>query len=171
MAYPVRLLSALALAAAATLAFAAPAAARAVGDWEVVPGARSCTMLSTFEDDVSIGLIAPRKGALSFIAGGKGIEPLVRSGQKVAVDLKFAGNVPHDDWADDAALVLAAPGGGTMVVADWGDSFAKELADTVTASRTVTLTIGGKTVGTYDLSGSPAAYGQLSRCGGELAAK
>jgi len=79
--------------------------------------------------------------------------------------------VPHDDWADDAALVIAAPGGGPMVVADWGDAFARELADTVTASSSVTLTIGGKTVGTYDLSGSPAAYGRLSRCGSELAAR
>lgn len=170
MAYPVRSLSGMAL-AGAVLALAAPAAASAVGDWEVLPGAKSCTMLSTFEDDVAIGLIAPRKGALSFIAGGKGIGPLLRPGQKVAVDLKFAGKVPHDDWADDAALVLAAPGGGTMVVADWGDAFAKELADTLTASSTVTLTIGGKTVGTYDLSGSRAAYGRLSRCGSQLAAK
>ena len=170
MAYPVRFLAGVALAAAA-LALAAPAAARAVGEWEVTLGAKSCSMLSTFEDDVSIGLVAPRKGALSFIAGGKGIAPLLRAGQKVALDLKFAGKVPHDDWADDAALVLTGPDGGRMVVADWGDSFARELADTVTASSTVTLTLGGKTVGTYDLSGSPAAYGQLSRCGSELASK
>jgi hypothetical protein len=166
MAYPVGSLAGVALAAAA---LAAPAAARAVGEWEVTPGTKSCSMLSTFEDDVSIGLIAPRKGALSFIAGGKGIAPLLRPGQKVSLDLKFAGKVPHDDWADDGAVVLTAPGDGPIVVADWGDAFAKELADTVTASSSVTLTIGGKTVGTYDLSGSPAAYGRLSRCGSELA--
>jgi hypothetical protein len=170
MAYPFRFHPAAAL-AAATLTLAAPAGARTIGDWEVASGAKSCTMLSTFEDDVSIGLVSPRKGALSFVAGGKGMAGLVQAGQKVSLDLKFTGKVPHDDWADDAAAVVAAPDGGLMVIADWGPSFANELADTLTASSAVTMTIGGKTVGTYDLSGGAPAYRQLTRCGSELAAK
>ena len=157
--------------AGVALALAGPAGARSVGEWEVSPGPKSCIMLSTFEDDVSIGLLSPKTGGLSFIAGGEGLAGLVRPGQKVGLNLKFAGKVPHDDWTDDAAAVTAMPDGRVVVMADWGTSFAAELADTVTASSTVTVSVGGKAVGTYDLSGSPLAYRQLTRCGSELAAK
>lgn len=170
MAYPVRFLSSMAVTAAA-VALVAPARAHTVGDWEVNSGARSCTMLSTFEDNVSIGLISPRNGALSFVAGGEGLAAFVHPGQNVSLDLKFTGKVPHDEWSADRAAVSAASDGGPMVVADWGATYAQELADTVTASSAVTVSVGGKTLGTYDLSGSPAAYRRLSRCGGELAAK
>jgi len=170
MAYPVRFLYTLA-AAAGVLALAAPAAARTIGEWDVKPSAKSCTMLSTFEDDVSIGLVSGKDGRLSFMTGGEGLAPFVRGGQKVSLDLKFAGKVPHDDWADEAAAVVALGDGQVMVIADWGPSLGHELADTVTASSTVTVRIGGQLVGTYDLSGSPSAYRELSRCGSEIASK
>ncbi|MGZ3270391.1 MAG: hypothetical protein ACXU71_05375, partial [Croceibacterium sp.] len=60
--------STLALAAAA-LAFAGPAAAKTVDSWEVNSTGKSCTMFSTFADDVTIGLIwTPNTGELGFIA-------------------------------------------------------------------------------------------------------
>lgn len=170
MAFPVSFRSTLALAATA-LALASPAAARTIDSWEVQSSAKSCMMLSTFADDVTIGLISPEGGNLSFMVGGEGIAKAVHSDRKVAVDLKFAGTAPHTDWTDEAARVLPMANGRTAVIADWGPSMAAELGDTMTASSTVTLALGGQTIGTYDLSGSPSAYRELHRCGDQLAAK
>jgi hypothetical protein len=155
--------------AAATLALAAPAGAKEVDSWEVNGGAKSCTMISTFEDDVSIGLLSS-KGGLAFMAGGEGLAKLVHSGQKVSLGLKFAGGAPHNEWTDEGAQVVKAYD-SVAIVGDWGPSLSKELADTVLASKTVTVSIGGKVVGTYDLSGSPVAYRELSQCGSQLAAQ
>jgi hypothetical protein len=166
MAFSVSLCSTLALTAAA-FALAGPAAARTIDNWEVQSSAKSCMMLSTFADDVTIGLISPEGGNLSFMVGGEGIAREVPGGQKVTLDLKFAGTAPHNDWTDEAARVLPRDNGRVAVIADWGPSLAAELGDTVTASSTVTVTVGGQTIGTYDLAGSPAAYRALMKCGGQ----
>jgi hypothetical protein len=156
--------------AAAALALAAPAGARTVDSWEVVPNQQNCTMLSTFEDDVSIGLVwAPKTGELGFVAAlprpsGLGERPVA------AIALTFDGDAPLTEWEDQQAAVLAGPVNDT-VIANWGAAHADELARAVGAASHVAVSIGGRKIGTYDLSGSDAAYRALSRCGGQLASR
>ena len=158
--------------AAAALTLAGAAGAKDVDSWEVNTAPKGCMMLSTFEDDLSIGLLwsAETKG-LSFIASGDGLAALAPKGGKVSLGLAFAGKAPHNDWTDEAARVIPKDNGQVSVIADWGAGYSKELADTVTASKSVTVRVGDKVIGTYDLAGSPAAYRELNRCGGQLAAR
>jgi hypothetical protein len=159
-------------------AFGAPAMADPpVGDpaqgWEVISAGQACQMISTFEDDVTIGLVwTPKAGNLSFLAFGDNWKKVAgKPGSKVPVNLKFDGKVPHDDWTDEAAHVVSLGTNRTAVIADWGPEMAKELASTVSGSGTVKLSVGGKPIGTYNIDGSPAAYEQLMHCGSELASK
>ncbi|MGZ3198337.1 MAG: hypothetical protein ACXWI5_00765 [Croceibacterium sp.] len=161
--------STLALAAAA-LAFAGPAAAKTVDSWEVNSTGKSCTMFSTFADDVTIGLIwTPNTGELGFI-----ITLPHRKGWKAqsatTLDLSFDGKGPLTQWEDQHASVVAGSD-SDAVIGSWGAAHSRDLARAVNASSHVTLSVGGRAIGTYDLTGSPAAYNALTRCGGEIATK
>ena len=159
-------------AAAAAVAVGTAAPARETEGWDVVGHGKTCTMLSTFEDDVSVGLIwtAPN-GDVAFMAAGDEVAKIAgNAGATVALNVKFDGQVPHTDWTDDRARVVPVGAHGVAVIADWGHDLSKELADTVARSGTVALSIGGKAVGSYDLAGAKAAADELARCGAQIAA-
>jgi hypothetical protein len=156
--------------ATAALALAAPAGARTVNSWEVLPNQQNCTMVATFEDDVSIGLIwSPTSGELGFMAAVP--RPSGLSEQPAAsLMLTFDGNAPLTEWEDQRAAVV--PGADSdAVIANWGAAHSAELAKTVGGARHVVVRIGDRTIGTYDLAGSPAAYRELTHCGSQIASR
>lgn len=155
---------------AAALALTAPAAARTVESWDVTSNGQACTMLSTFEDDVSVGLIwSPKSGQLGFMATLP--RPSAASGQQaVTLGLAFDGDAPYTEWEDLKAKVISASS-SDAVIGNWGAQYSDELAQSVAAAKHVSVKIAGRTIGTYDLAGSPAAYRALTSCGSQLAAK
>ena len=171
MTHPVSLPAALALGAAA-LAFAAPAAADDAQGWEITPNGKTCTMLSVYEGNMSVGLIlAAPEGDVSFIAAGDGLEKVAgKAGATVPLHIRFDGHVQHTDWTHQSAQVVAIGTHRVAVVADWGVPLAKEFAATVAGSNKVTIDVGGKDSGSYDLSGSREASAELMRCGTQVAA-
>lgn len=162
-------IAALAL-AATSLACAVPAGARTVESWEVVPNQQTCTMLSTFEDDVSIGLIwSPRTGELGFVATLP--RPSGLDGKPAAsLALTFDGDAPLTEWEDQRATVVAGSD-SDAVIANWGAAHSDALAKAVGGAKHVVVRVGGRTIGTYDLAGSPAAYRALTHCGSQLASR
>jgi hypothetical protein len=158
-------------AATAGLALAAPAGADDTQGWEVTANGKNCTMLSTFEDNVSVALIwSSSTGNVTFMAAGDSLEKFAgRPGSTVALNVKFDGKVPHYDWTDNAARVIPVGTHGVGVIADWGPEYAKELTDTLAASGKATVRIGDKDIGVYDVSGGRAATDELRRCGAQLA--
>ena len=98
----------IALAFAAAGMIAAPAAARTIDGWTVGQKGADCTMVSTFADDVSIGLIlSPKTGELGFFTTLP--HPNALAGQPAtAVKLAFDGG-DLTDWEDERASVV--PGG------------------------------------------------------------
>jgi hypothetical protein len=171
MAHRLPLFSALAVAAVA-LAAGSAAPARDTEGWDVGPYGKVCTMTSTFEDDVSVGLIwAAPDGEVSFMTGGGDLEKIAgKAGATVSLNASFDGDVPHTDWTDERARVVSVGPHSVAVVADWGPALSKELADTVAGSSMVVVKIGDKQVGSYDLTGSRAAAEELKRCGAKIAA-
>ncbi len=157
-------------AAAAALVLAAPAGAHeatTVEGWELNTTGDVCSMTSTFSDDVMIGLIwTPGTGNLSFVAGGPKWSEL-REKKTAALELSFDGGAPYSQWADEVATVVSNRDGNLTVIGDWGPSHKEDLAKTVASASKVTVKVGGRALGTYDLAGSPAAYGALMRCGGK----
>jgi hypothetical protein len=153
--------------AGAAAALAASAGARdfaSVEGWDISTAGRTCTMASTFADDVTIGLVwSPETRELGFMAAGPGWDEL-RGKKTVALDLAFDGDTPLAQWEDQRAAVL---GGSEKIAAigNWGAEHADELARAVSSSSRVTVRVGGRAVGSYDLAGSPAAYRTLMRCG------
>jgi opacity protein-like surface antigen len=172
MAHPVPVLSTLAVAAVA-LALGTPALAAETQGWEVTPSGNTCMMLSTFEDDVSVGLaLTAPAGEISFVAAGDEVEKLAgQAGSTVSLNARFDGDVPHNDWTDDRARVVSLGHHRIAVIADWGPALSQELASTVGGSATVAIRIGDKPLGSYNLSGSRAASAELTRCGTRIAAK
>jgi len=170
MTHPVPVLSALAVAA---LALGAPAAAGDTQGWDVTENGKTCLMVSTFEDDVSVGLIwAAPNGDVSFMTAGDDLEKIAgKAGATVALDIKFDGQVPHTDWTDDVARVVSVGNHRVAVIGNWGPSLSKELADTVAGSGKVSVRVGDKDLGSYDLAGSRAASDKLTQCGTQIAAK
>ncbi len=91
-----------------------PAGARdisTVDGWELSTTGKTCTMVSTFADDVMIGLIlSPKTGELGFMAAGHELEG--------AADKEDGRGRPHvrrrrpiTQWEDQRAVVdLSAPG-------------------------------------------------------------
>lgn len=157
------------LAFALTAALAAPAGARTVDSWEVSQAGQSCTMLSTFEDDVSIGLMwSPKSGELGFMAAIP--HPNEVTGKAAAIELSFDGDAPLTQWEDDHAAIVGGDR-SDAVIANWGAAYADALAKTVRASSHVTVRVGGRAIGTYDLAGSPAAYRELTHCGSRIASR
>ena len=158
------------LALAALLALAAPVGARTIDSWEVLPNGQRCTMVSTFEDDVSIGLIwSPRNGELGFLATVPHPNA-VRGNATTPIMLTFDGDARLTEWEDQHAAVVAGKDSDALV-ATWGPAHSDDLAKAFGAARHVSLRVAGETVGTYDLSGGPAAYRELTQCGRQLAAK
>lgn len=155
--------------AASALALAAPAGAKTIDNWDVATNAKSCTMVSTFADDVTVGLIWSKTGELGFITTLPRPNG-VRGRATAPVQLTFDGDSPMTQWEDDRAAVVSGPDNDALI-ANWGAAHSDELARAVKAASHVKLRVGGKDVGTYDLSGSPAAYRALSHCGEQLAAK
>ena len=160
----IRSMFATALLASAAIAPAGARTMDSVAGWEMTQTTRNCTMTSTFSDNVSVGLVwAPQTGELGFIASLPHPQPLKNNG-KAALALSFDGSTPYTQWDDDAAAVVDGPE-NVAVIANWGAGHADDLARAVAASGHVTVAVGGRTVGTYELSGSPAAYQALKRCG------
>ena len=156
--------------AAASLALAGPAGARTVDSWEVDSAGKSCTMVSTFADNVTIGLIwSPQTGELAFMTTVP--RPHEWKAQKtVPLVLSFDGKVPLTQWEDQHAAVVAS-GDSDAVVGNWGREHAADLARTINGSSHVSLRVDDKGIGTYDLTGSPAAYRALIHCGSQIASK
>ena len=158
------------------LAAGVPATASAddpADGWDVQNVGQACRMVSTFEDNVTIGLIwTPETKDLEFLAFGDDWKKVAgQAGSSVPINLKFDGKVPHDDWTADHASVIPIGSSKVAVVADFGPTLATELANTVSSSQSVAVTVGGKRIGSYDLGGSPAAYQLLMRCGEQIAAR
>jgi hypothetical protein len=161
--------SALAL-GAVTLALAAPAGAKTVDSWEVSSSGKTCTMVSTFADDVTVGLIlSPKTGELGFIATLPHPNG-VRGAPTAQLQLAFDGDSPYTQWEDERATVVAGLD-NDAVISTWGAAHSEELAKAVSAASHVKVRVGDKDIGTYDLAGSPAAYRALTRCGGLIAVK
>jgi hypothetical protein len=162
-----------AVAAALVAGLAGPAGARSlktVEGWEINATPKTCSMASTFSDDVTIGLIwAPSTGELGFMAGlphSYGV-----GGQKTApVSISFDGEGPYTLWEDQSAAVINGAD-STGVIANWGAQHADDLAKAVAASTHVRVRVGDRDLGSYALAGSPAAYQALMRCGRLLAGK
>jgi len=150
-------------------ALAAPAGARTVDSWEVAQNGQVCTMVSTFEDDVSIGLVwSPKTGELGFMATVP--HPNELRGKAAAIELSFDGEGPYTQWEDERAAVTTGTN-GDAVIANWGATYADALAKTVSTSSHVAVRLGGRAIGTYDLAGSPAAYRELTHCGSQIASR
>jgi hypothetical protein len=156
---------------------AAPAAARKYGDqantiagWDLNSNARTCTMASTFEDNVSIALIwAPSTGELGFMAAVPLPDPLTAQAT-APLRLSFDGDGPYSQWEQASAPVVNGDD-NVAVIGNWGKEHADDLAKTVAASSHVRVSIGDRDVGSYDLSGNRQAYKALMRCGEQLAAR
>ena len=156
--------------AAAALAFAVPAGARVVDSGEVGPSLQSCTMMSTFEDDVGIGLVwTPNTGELGFVASVPRPSGL-GDRQAAPLTLTFDGDAALTEWEDQRAAVVSGSR-ADAVIASWGAAHSDELAKAVTAASHVVVRIGERTIGRYDLSGSPAAYRELTHCGSQIASR
>jgi hypothetical protein len=127
-------------------------------------------MISTFEDDVSIGLIwSPSTAELGFVTALPRPSGL-REKSATTITLTFDGDAPFTEWQDLRAVVT--PGADSdAVVANWGAAHSKELAQSVGSASHVVVRVGDRTVGRYDLSGSRAAYRELTHCGTRLAAR
>jgi hypothetical protein len=171
MAYRVPALIALAGAAAA-LTSAAPAGARDVATvegWELNATATACSMTSTFADDVTIGLVwSPGRGELSFLAAGPKWNEL-RSQTTTALELTFDGDSPYSQWEDQQANVVPNGAGKLAVISNWGPEHKDDLAKAVAAASRVSVRVGTRELGAYDLAGSRAAYRALMKCGTQVA--
>lgn len=158
--------------AVCTLALPAPAPARTIEGWDITATGDNCVMQSTFQDDVTLALVwNPKSGQLGFMAAGKGWDELRgRTDKPATLELTFDGNLPHAIWADDGAhVVITSDKSG--VIGDWGSEHSDELAKTAVRATGVSVRVGNRRLGDYDLSGVPAAYRELMRCGSELTAK
>ncbi|MBO0749792.1 MAG: hypothetical protein J2O44_05110 [Porphyrobacter sp.] len=150
---------------------AAPAgAADTVAGWDLTAKGKTCTMASTFEDDVTVGLIwSPTTGELGFMATLP--QPDRIAAQKTAaLVLSFDGHGPFNEWDDERAKVVSGAG-NVAVVANWGKAHADDLARTVAGATRVHVRIGEREIGSYDLSGNQAAYRALLNCGKQLAGR
>jgi hypothetical protein len=154
----------------AALALAAPAGARTIDSWEVNTNGQNCTMVSTFADDVTIGLIlSPKTGELGFMATVPHPND-VRGAKTAPLQLSFDGDSPYLQWEIDHATVVTGPDSDALV-ASWGAEHSDQLAKAVSGASHVKLRVAGKDIGTYDLAGSPSAYRALTRCGDQIASK
>jgi hypothetical protein len=171
MAHRVRFVSTLA-AATAALALTAPAGARdiaTIDGWELNTTGKACSMTSTFGDDVMIGLIwSPASCELSFIAAGPKWGDL-RAEKTTALQFTFDGDGPFNQWEDEHARVVPNGVDKLSVISTWGADHKDDLAKSVTAAGKVTVRVGGRDLGSYDLAGSPAAYRALMKCGKQVA--
>ena len=171
MAHRITVLATLA-AAGAALALAAPAGARDVATidgWELNSTGKACSMTSTFSDDVMIGLIwSPASGELSFIAAGPKWNEL-RAQKTAALELSFDGDAKFAQWEDQQARVVPNGVDKLAVISTWGAAHKDDLAKAVAGASKVTVRVGGRDLGAYDLAGSPAAYRALMKCGGQVA--
>ncbi len=143
---------------------AVPARADTVAGWEITHGRGICTMSAVFPGDTTIALIwQPESKTLTFMAGGESVAAAAGKG-KAALDLSFkGGNVKYNDWTDQGAKVVERDG-TREIYADWGADLSGKLGDTVSGSGSLSLRIGDKDLGSYDLSGAPQAYRELMRC-------
>lgn len=164
--------SALALGVTA-LALAGPAGGRDISiieGWQLSTTGKTCTMVSTFADDVSVGLLlTPQTGELGFVTTVPHPNDL-RGKATAPLQISFDGDAPYIQWEDDRATVITGPD-SDAVVASWGAAHSDELAQAMKSASHVKLRVGDKDIGTYDLSGSPAAYRALTRCGDQIAVK
>jgi hypothetical protein len=160
-------------AAAVALAMGAPASAADADGWEILPNGKTCTMLSTYEDDVSVGLISTgASGDVSFMTAGESLENIAGApGAIVTLHVKFDGPVEHADWTDEMARVVDVGNHRVAVIADWGPEYSRELAQTLGASGKATISIGAREIGSYNISGGRAAAEELMRCGTSVAAR
>lgn len=165
----VRIRASLASVAALTLALAAPAGARqaTVEGWDLSSTAKTCTMATTFSDDVTIELIwSPATSELGLMA----MLPSASGAKAGGIEFAFDGDSPHTQWEDDRPAAVSGDE-SLGLIATWGAAYSAELAKTVAAASHVRVSVGGKLVGTYDLSGGAAAYRALLRCGRQIAAR
>lgn len=152
---------------------AAPAGARSIKTiegWDLNSTPKTCSMATTFSDDVTISLVwAPTTGELGFMAAVPNSYDF--DGQKTApIDLTFDGGGPYRIWQDQHAILVRGKD-SIGVIANWGAEHADDLAKTVAAASHVAVRVGDHDFGQYDLSGAPAAYRELMRCGELLAGK
>jgi hypothetical protein len=163
--------------ALAGLAAASPAAARKYSDqadsvagWDLTATPKTCSMASTFADNVTLALVwAPSTGELGFMAAVP--QPSALGAQKAAaLALAFDGDGPITQWEQTNAPVIDGED-NVAVMGNWGREHSEELARTVAAAEHVRVRVGDRDVGTYDLSGNQAAYKALMRCGERIAAK
>lgn len=154
-------------------ALAAPAAAREfdpVAGWNLNATPKTCTMSTTFTDDVTIGLVwAPSTSELGFMTAVPHSYDL--GGRKTApVVLSFDGHGPYNEWEDQRATVVNG-NDSTGLIANWGAEHTDDLAKAVKAASHVTVRVAERDVGTYDLTGTKDAYQALLRCGRLIASK
>ena len=156
--------------AAAALALSAPAAARTIRGWEVGRNRDFCMMQSSFQDNVTLAFVwHPQSGELGFMAAGEGWTELVgQQGKPATIEITFDGGVPPADWIDEGAHVVLMPD-REGVVGGWGSEHSDELANAATHATGVTVRVGKRDLGSFDLSGVPAAYRELMRCGKQFA--
>jgi len=155
--------------AAGSLALPAPAAARTIEGWDVRPNGDLCVMQSSFQDDVTLAFVwHPKSGELGFMAAGTGWNELVGQGNKPAtIEVTFDGGVAQADWVDEGAHVVVTPD-QAGVVGGWGSEHSDELANAATHATGMSVRVGKRDLGEYALSGVPAAYRELMRCGKHL---
>ena len=154
---------------AGALALAAPATAKSIEGWEITVNGENCVMQSTFEDDVTLALVwHPKTGELGFMAAGADWNELVGQRDKPArLELTFDGGVKQPDWIDEGANVVTTVE-RAGVVGGWGSAHSEQLADAATHATGVAVRVGSRNLGEYNLSGAPAAYRELMRCGKHL---
>jgi hypothetical protein len=159
--------------AALSLTLAGPADARSVKTvegWELNMTPKTCSMAATFADNVTISLIwAPKTRELGFMAALPHSYGLGKQ-KTTELDLAFDGDGAYRQWQDQYATLLGGRD-SDGVIGNWGAEHSDQLAKAVAAAEHVTVRVGGREVGRYDLAGSPAAYQALLNCGKQLAGK
>jgi hypothetical protein len=149
-------------------ALAAPAAAhsiKTIEGWEINATAKTCSMTTTFTDNVTISVIwAPTTGELGFMAAVPPDSYDLGARTTAPLELSFDGDGSYREWQDEKATLLRG-NDSVGVIGNWGAEHAQQLAGTVTTASHVTVRVGDREVGRYELSGSPAAYQALLRCG------
>lgn len=158
------------LAVTAALLAPQPLEARTIGIWEVSRSKQgSCTMLARYSggrDGVSLGLVwIESEQRLAFLAASGDWAGLhQREGDQAPLHLRFDGDVAYSQWQHQGARFQKA-GGISTIMGSWGAENSDLLAEAVTRSRQVEVSIGDTALGSFDIDGAAAAYRELRRCG------
>lgn len=159
------------LALCAAVSAVNPAHAKDIKGWDLRKGERHCSITSTYESDILIGiswLPVEQETRIMFL-NEKWDSLRERKGEttRIAIDL-IGKNVENDRWWHNDALIVATDSGSEAIVASWDKSYSKDLAVALMLAEAMQVEADGKNLGGFRLDGTYAAILGLKRCGSEL---